>query len=156
MRPVPTPDGRLEPAADGKGPGTQVIVAPTGAIRGWSRKQLCHMMRMLQTRGSGPEIPSRPQCPSSLTVLNLVTPLMLSLCSPYITRGSWSPLHATNPKFPDYLEPGKKQPSGDGRAELGAHLWIPSLVHLLQNILSSPDEIILPFHFYCLSAEAGG
>ena len=67
---------------DGKGPGTQVIVAPTGAIRGWSRKQLCHVMRMLQTRGSGPEIPSRPQCPSSLTVLNLVTPLMLSLCSP--------------------------------------------------------------------------
>ena len=48
---------------------------------------------------------------------------------------------------------------GLGRSVWGFQLvyeLLPSLVHLLQNILSSPDEIILPFHFYCLSAEAGG
>ena len=54
----------------------------------------------------------------------------------YITRGSLSPLHAKNLKFPEYSEPGKKQevacaPRAGGLLRLQSHVSMETVSHII-------------------------
>ena len=54
----------------------------------------------------------------------------------YITRASWSPLHAKNMNFPEYLEPGKKHevawaPWAGGLLRLQGHISMETVGHIV-------------------------
>ena len=67
----------------------------------------------------------------------------------YITRGSWSPLHAKNQNFPEYLEPGKKHevacaPLAGGLLRVHSQVSMGTVSHIM--FLSRIFLFICLFH----------
>ena len=76
----------------------------------------------------------------------------------YITSSSWSPLHAKNQEFPEYLDPGKKHevafaPQPGGLLRVQSHVSMETVSHI---IFLSVIFLFIRLFFYLSGLEQNG